>query len=313
MGQNNSTKISVVSPVYRGEKMVSELVQRNVDALTTITDEYEIILVNDASPDNTWSVIKQECAKNKRVRGLNLSRNFGQHNAITAGFAYAKGEWIVVMDCDLQDRPEDIPGLYAKAQEGYDIVYAKRRVKHVGWWKRFSSVAFHAVLDWLSGAHTDPTIGNFGIYHRKVIQSILAISQQTRGLQSLLSVVGFDSAMVDVEQEASARGGSSYTLHKLFVQAFNSIITRTNRPLKFAVKLGFVLSLVSFLLALYNVLARWLGFIQVPGYTTTVFSIWFVGGLLMLMMGVLGLYIGKIFDQLKGHPLFVVGETVNMD
>lgn len=304
-------KISVVVPEYRGENCVEELVQRVAKSVNGITDEYEIILVNDASPDNTWSVIQQECAKNKRVKGLNLSRNFGQHNAITAGFAYAKGEWIVVMDCDLQDRPEDIPGLYAKAQEGYDIVYAKRRVKHVGWWKRFSSVAFHAVLDWLSGAHTDPTIGNFGIYHQKVIQSILAISQQTRGLQSLLSIVGFDSAMVEVEQEPSARGESSYTFHKLFAQAFNSIITRTNRPLKFAVKLGFALSLMSFLLALYNVLARWLGFIQVAGYTTTVFSIWFVGGILLLMMGVLGLYIGKIFDQLKGHPIYIVDDKEN--
>lgn len=303
--------LSIVIPEYRGAKIVPELVCRIVETMKTITEEYEIILVNDASPDNTWSVIQQECAKNKRVKGLNLSRNFGQHNAITAGFAYAKGKWIVVMDCDLQDRPEDIPGLYAKAQEGYDIVYAKRKVKHVGWWKRFSSVAFHAVLDWLSGAHTDPAIGNFGIYHQKVILSILAISQQTRGLQSLLSIVGFDSAMVEVEQEPSERGESSYTLHKLFVQAFNSIITRTNRPLKFAVKLGFVLSLVSFLLALYNVLARWLGFIQVAGYTTTVFSIWFVGGILLLMMGVLGLYIGKIFDQLKGHPTYIVDDKEN--
>lgn len=305
------TKISIVIPEYRGAKIVPELVERIGKSVSAITEEYEIILVNDASPDNTWMAIKQECAKDMRVKGLNLSKNFGQHNAITAGFAYAKGEWIVVMDCDLQDRPEDIPTLYAKAQEGYDIVYAQRKIKHVSGWKRFSSVAFHAVLDWLSGAHTDPSIGNFGIYHQKVIQSILAIRQQARGLQSLLSIVGFDSAVVEVEQAPSARGGSSYTLHKLFAQAFNSIITRTNRPLKFAVKLGFLLSFVSFMLALYNVAARWLGFIQVAGYTTTVFSIWFVGGILLLMMGVLGLYIGKIFDQLKGHPIYIVDDKEN--
>lgn len=305
------TKISIVIPEYRGAKIVPELVERIGKSVSAITEEYEIILVNDASPDNTWMAIKQECAKDMRVKGLNLSKNFGQHNAITAGFAYAKGEWIVVMDCDLQDRPEDIPTLYAKAQEGYDIVYAQRKIKHVSGWKRFSSVAFHAVLDWLSGAHTDPSIGNFGIYHQKVIQSILAIRQQARGLQSLLSIVGFDSAVVEVEQAPSARGGSSYTLHKLFAQAFNSIITRTNRPLKFAVKLGFLLSFVSFMLALYNVVARWLGFIQVAGYTTTVFSIWFVGGILLLMMGVLGLYIGKIFDQLKGHPIYIVDDKEN--
>ena len=305
------TKISIVIPEYRGAKIVPELVERVGKNVSAITKEYEIILVNDASPDNSWAMIKQECEKDKRVKGLSLSRNFGQHNAITAGFAYAQGEWIVVMDCDLQDRPEDIPVLYAKAQEGYDIVYAKRKVKHVSMWKRFSSVAFHALLDWLSGANTDATIGNFGIYHKKVIQSILAIRQQARGLQSLLSIVGFNSAVVEVEQAPSARGGSSYTFHKLFAQAFNAIITRTNRPLKFAVKLGFALSVLSFILALYNVVARWIGFIQLAGYTTTVFSIWFVGGILLLMMGVLGLYIGKIFDQLTGHPIYIVDDKEN--
>ncbi|MBE6312305.1 MAG: glycosyltransferase family 2 protein [Bacteroidales bacterium] len=307
------THISIVSPVYRGEKMVAELVQRNVEALRSITEDYEIILVNDASPDNSWQAIAQECAKNPRVKGLNLSRNFGQHNAITAGLSYAQGDWIVIMDCDLQDKPEDIPVLYRKAQEGYDYVVARRAVKHVGWWKRFSSKAFHATLDWLSGAHTDPAIGNFGIYNEKVIKSILAIPQQVRGLQTLLSIVGFKNGEVLVEQAPSARGGTSYTLHKLFAQAFNVIVARTNKPLKFAVKLGFTLSSVSFLLAVYNLLAKWIGVIQLAGYTTTIFSIWFVGGILLLMMGVLGLYIGKIFDQSKGLPIFVVSDEINTE
>ena len=154
------TKISVVSPVYRGANLVAELVRRNVEALTSITDDYEIILVNDASPDESWNEIIKECEKNPRVKGINLSRNFGQHHAITAGLTYATGDWIVVLDCDLQDCPEEIPKLYAKAQEGYDIVFARRVVKHVGWWKRFSSKAFHKVFDWLSGSHSDPAIAN---------------------------------------------------------------------------------------------------------------------------------------------------------
>ena len=156
--------ISVVSPVYRGEKMVSELVQRNVEALQTITDDYEIILVNDASPDNSWEAIEQECKKNPKVKGLNLSRNFGQHYAITAGLRYASGEWVVVMDCDLQDRPEEIPNLYAKAIEGWDIVYARRVHKQFGIWKKMSSNIHHGIVNWLSGAKTDSSIANFGIY-----------------------------------------------------------------------------------------------------------------------------------------------------
>lgn len=301
----------MVSPVYSGEKMVSELVRRNVEALTGMGVDYEMILVNDASPDNSWQAIESECKKNPKVKGLNLSRNFGQHYAITAGLAYANGDWIVVMDCDLQDRPEDIPALYAKAQEGYDIVFARRVVKHVGWWKRFSSVLFHTVIDWLSGTKSDPAIANFGIYCRKAIDEYNKIPQQARAFGQILDIVGFKRGYVDVEQDASARGESSYTLMKLLIHSFRIIITSTNKPLRMAVGLGFGMAALSFALALYNVIAKLVGIIMIDGYTTTVFSIWFVGGLLLSVIGVLGLYIGAIFDQVKGHPLFVVKEEVN--
>lgn len=312
MEKKKDIKISVVSPVYRGEKMVGELVRRNVEALRTITEDYEIILVNDASPDESWREIEKECAKNPKVKGLNLSRNFGQHYAITAGLAYAKGEWVVVMDCDLQDRPEEIPQLYAKTQEGYDIVYARRVVKHVGWWKRFSSVLFHAVIDWLSGTKSDPAIANFGIYCRKAIEEYNKIPQQARAFGQILDIVGFKRGYIDVEQDASARGESSYTLVKLLIHSFRIIITSTNKPLRMAVGLGFGMAALSFILALYNVIAKLVGIIMIDGYTTTVFSIWFVGGLLLSVIGVLGLYIGAIFDQVKGHPLFVVKEELNI-
>lgn len=305
--------LSIISPEYRGEKSVAELVERITSSVSTITDDFEIILVNDASPDNTWSEIVRVCTNNEKVKGINLSRNFGQHNAITAGMTYAQGEWIVILDCDLQDKPEEIPHLFSKAQEGYDIVYARRVVKHVGWWKCFSSKAFHAVLDWLSGVQTDPAVGNFGIYHRKVVQAILSIPQQTRGLQTMLDIVGFKSSSIEVEQAESARGESSYTLRKLFRLAFNVILARTNKPLRMAVGIGFTMSALSFLLALYNLIAKWVGIIQLSGYTTTVFSIWFVGGLILFVMGILGLYIGQIFDQVKGHPWFIVDKTLNMD
>ena len=134
--------ISIVSPVYRGGKMVAELVRRNVESVSTITDDYEIILVNDASPDDSWDQIVKQCAQNPKVKGINLSRNFGQHYAITAGLHYAKGDWVVVMDCDLQDQPEEIPKLYRKAMEGYDIVYARRAVRKDGFLKRQSSLWF---------------------------------------------------------------------------------------------------------------------------------------------------------------------------
>lgn len=308
---DNSIHISIVSPVYRGEKMVAELVRRNVDSVSTITDDYEIILVNDASPDDSWNEIVKECSVNPKVKGLNLSRNFGQHYAITAGLRYAKGDWVVVMDCDLQDRPEEIPNLYHKAIEGYDIVYARRKDKKFGFWKKMSSAVFHWAFNWLSGLKTDSAIANYGIYKQCVIEEFNKMPEQARSFPSLVQYLGFKDATIEVEHASRAEGKSSYNLYKLLKLSFDVIVSNSNKPLRLAVGLGFGMAVISFLLAVYNVIARWAGIISVPGYTTTLFSIWFVGGLILFVIGVLGLYIGKIFDQVKGRQLFIVRDKVN--
>jgi len=304
--------ISIVSPVYRGEKMVSELVRRNVESVSTITENYEIILVNDASPDNSWEEIVKQCAQNSKVKGINLSRNFGQHYAITAGLHYTKGDWVVVMDCDLQDRPEEIPNLYRKAMEGYDIVYARRVVRKDGFLKKQSSKWFYKVFNWLSGMQTDSSVANFGIYRRCVIEEFNKMPEKTRFFPSLVKYLGFKDTAIDVEHAGRAEGESSYNLNKLLKLSFDVIVSNSNKPLRMSVGLGFVMAMVSFLLALYNLIAKWVGVIKVDGYTTTVFSIWFVGGLLLFVMGILGLYIGKIFDQVKGRQLFIVKDEVNL-
>lgn len=304
--------ISIVSPVYRGEKMVAELVRRNVESVRAITDDYEIILVNDASPDNSWEEIVKQCELNPNVKGINLSRNFGQHFAITAGLNYAKGDWVVVMDCDLQDRPEEIPNLYKKAQEGFDIVYARRADRKDGFMKRMSSKLYHGVFNWLSGLKSDSAIANFGIYKQSVIDEFNKMPERARSFPSLVQYLGFKDTAIDVEHASRAEGRSSYNLHKLLKLSFDVIVSNSNKPLRLAVGLGFGMAAVSFLLAVYNVIARWVGIIRVPGYTTTLFSIWFVGGLILFVMGVLGLYLGKIFDQVKGRQLFVVRDKINV-
>jgi dolichol-phosphate mannosyltransferase len=309
----NSIHISIVSPVYRGEKMVSELVRRIVENVETITSDYEIILVNDASPDNSWAEIEKECAKNTKVKGINLSRNFGQHYAITAGLNYAKGEWVVVMDCDLQDRPEEIPNLYKKAQEGYDIVYARRVERQDKWLKKMSSEIFNAVLNWLSGSKKDKEVANFGIYNHNVITEYNKIPEYARSFGSLIRYLGFKKTAIDVQHASRAEGESSYTLYRMLKLTFDVIISNSNKPLRIAVSVGFTMSAISFILALYNIVAKITNIISFPGYTTTVFSIWFVGGLMLFVMGILGLYIGKIFDQVKGRPIYVVRNTINID
>ena len=309
----NNPLISIVSPVYRGEKMVEELVHRNVESLGTITDDYEIILVNDASPDDSWDEILKQCKQNPKVKGINLSRNFGQHYAITAGLANTSGQWVVVMDCDLQDRPEEIPNLYNKALEGYDIVHARRSGRKDGFFRRMASKIFHKIYNWLSGLKADGSVANFGIYKRCVVDEYLKMPEQARSFPLLVNYLGFTTTTIDVQHAERAEGKSSYSFRKLLKLSFDVIISNSNKPLRLAVGLGFGMAMLSFLLALYNWVAKCMGVIRVDGFTTTVFSIWFVGGLLLLMMGVLGLYTGKIFDQVKGRQLFIIKDKVNFD
>ena len=306
-------KLSIVSPVYRGEKMVSELVRRIVQNIETITPDYEIILVNDASPDNSWSEIVKECSKNAKVKGINLSRNFGQHYAITAGLNYAKGEWVVVMDCDLQDRPEEIPNLYNKALEGYDIVYALRKERVDSFLKKMSSTLFHKVYNALSGIKADKSYANYGIYKKNVIEEYCKMPEYARSFGSLLRYLGFKSIGLQVQQDGRLEGKSSYNLYKLLKLSFDVIVAGSNRPLKIAIIIGFIMSLISLLLAVYNVVAHWVGIISLEGYTSTLFSIWFVGGIILMVLGILGLYIGKIFDQVKRRPLYVVMDKINFN
>lgn len=305
--------ISIVSPVYRGEKMVHELVTRIRENVTKLTDDFDIILVNDASPDQSWQMILKECADDKRIKGINLSRNFGQHKAIRAGLNYAKGDWVVVMDCDLQDRPEEIPNLYAKGVEGFDIVQGERMERKDNGLKKLSSKVFHIIFDWLTGIKSNQRIANFGIYKNTVIKYICQISERDRGLISMLRYVGFNSTSIPIEHGARLEGKSSYTLSKLLNLAFNNIISNTNKPLRVMVEVGFAMAFFSLVIALYNVLAKLCGFISVAGFSTIVFSVWFVGGMIMMQIGILGIYIGKVFDQVKGRPLYVVRDEVNVD
>jgi NAD(P)-dependent dehydrogenase (short-subunit alcohol dehydrogenase family) len=201
----NIRRISIVSPVYRAEKIVGELVRQLHENVSKITDNYEIILVNDASPDDSWLAIVNECKKDVRVKGINLSRNFGQHYAITAGLSYAQGEWVVVMDCDLQDRPDEIPNLYNKAQEGWDIVYARRVERQDTFFKRLSSKLFHAIYSYLSGIETDKSIANFGIFNHKVIAEYNRMKEYTRSFPSLVEYLGFKKTAIDVQHYAIAR------------------------------------------------------------------------------------------------------------
>ena len=304
--------LSIVSPIYHGEKMLDELVRRIHAAIQPLTDDYEIVLVNDCSPDDSWNRIIDICANDKKVKGINLSRNFGQPYAITAGLTYAKGNYVAVIDCDLQNKPEDLPAMYRKALEGYDVVSARRVVREGTFLKRMSSAVFRKVYDFLSGFETDKAVAEFGIYSQKIVKVYCSIPEYSRSFVELIHTLGFKKTTVDVLHDHRLEGESSYNLARLIKLSYNSIISNSNRPLYLSVTLGLIMSVLSFLMAIYNIFAKFSGLNEVVGYTSTIFSIWFVGGLLLFMMGILGLYIGKIFDQVKGRPVFIVSDTINI-
>jgi len=308
----NNVHISIVSPVYKAEEIVEELVKQVIANVSKITDEFEIILVNDCSPDSSWLKIEQECMKDKRVKGISLSRNFGQHYAISAGLNYTNGEYVVVMDCDLQDVPDEIPNLYSKAVEGWDIVYARRVDRQDKFFKKLSSKLFYKLFNYLSGSDFDSAIGNFGIYHKKVIEEFNKMNEYARDFSMLIRYLGFKFCTIDVKHSNRLHGKSSYSISKLFNLSLDIILSNSNKPLKLTTKIGFVISIISLFLAMYNIIAKFLNLIDLPGYTTTVFSIWFIGGLVLFVLGIIGIYVGKIFDQVKGRQLYIISKEINI-
>lgn len=293
--------------MYRAEGLVDELVHRIKASAGLLTENYEIILVDDRGPDNSWGRIQAQAAQDPRVRGLRLSRNFGQHKAITAGLDQAWGEWIIVMDCDLQDRPEEIPALYNYArQEGYDLVLARRVERQDSWLKRAGSRAFYRVLSYLTETEQDPAIANFGIYHRKVVAAVLAMRESIRYFPTMVRWVGFRAGSLAVAHAERPKGSSSYNLRRLINLALDIILAYSDKPLRLTVKLGLVISAVAFGMVLVTVVRYLLGHTWESGYVSIIVSIWFFAGLLLSVLGMVGLYIGKTFEQVKNRPLYVV-------
>ena len=299
---------SFVSPVYQAEGLVAELVRRLVLAGEALGASFEIVLVDDRSPDGSWARIQALAARDPRVRGLRLSRNFGQHRAITAGLEQCRGEWVVVLDCDLQDRPEEIPALFGEAQRGYDLVLARRAGRQDAWHKKLLSRLFYRLLSYLTETPQDPAVANFGIYHRRVIAAVLAMRESIRYFPTMVRWVGFHTGYLDVTHAERAEGRSSYGLGRRLHLGLDILLANSDKPLRLTIKLGLLISSGAFLLVPITLLRYWAGQIYQPGYTSLIISIWFFSGLLLVVLGMVGLYIGKTFEQVKNRPLYIVDE-----
>ena len=250
--------------------------------------------------------------KNPRIKGLRLSRNFGQHPAISAGLTIATGEWIVVMDCDLQDKPDQIRNLYNKAMEGYDIVFARRRARQDSSLRVIFSRLFYSFFSYLTESSQDSAIANFGIYRKKVISAILDMNDTIQYFPAMVQWVGFKATSVDINHSRRLHGSSNYNLRKLLRLAFNNIIAFSDKPLRLSARAGLVLSLISVMIGLIYFAAYLLGYVQIVGYASLIISIWLTAGLNMFVLGLVGIYVGKSFEKIKGRPVFVIDENLNI-
>ncbi|SDQ21530.1 glycosyltransferase family 2 protein [Virgibacillus salinus] len=308
MGTNHPT-ISVVIPVFGCEPCLNQLYDRIRTTIEKIPAQFEIILVNDASPDNAWETIKQLSVTDDRIKGIDLARNFGQHHAITAGLDYAIGNWVVVMDCDLQDRPEEIRTLYDKAQEGYEVVFGNRVQRQDNLFKRKSSQFFYSVYDYFTGGTSDHTSANFSISSKKVVDGFKQMREQNRFFPLFIQWMGYKSSTVQVEHNSRKAGKTSYNIKKLVTLATDAIISQSNKPLRLSIQFGFLISLGSFLYGMY-LFARYFFLAEpVQGWTSVMVSIYFIGGLIFFNFGILGLYLGKVFNETKARPLYLIRET----
>lgn len=309
---NDAPDISVVSPVYCCADCLRALCSRIDAALAATGASYEIVLVDDASPDAAWPVMCELAGADPRIKAVALSRNFGQHCAIAAGLEHARGRWIVVMDCDLQDRPEEIAALYAKAREGFDVVFAEREVRRDGWFKRNSSRAFIALLNWLSGADYDYRTANFGIYGRAVIDAVRSMGDRARFFPVMVRWTGFRRTSIPVQHDARGNGGSSYSLRKLLKLALDIMLSYSDKPLRLVATAGLVISIVALAMTAFSLYRYLHGDVTVAGYTSVIASMWLLAGVMLFCMGIIGLYVGRVFEAVKSRPVFIVRERINL-
>lgn len=310
---NMMVNISVVIPVYGCREAVRPLCSRLQKALSKLVENYEIILVDDCCPQNSWEEIQAVCVEDKHIKGIRLSRNFGQMRAIAAGVHSAAGDWVVVMDCDLQDRPEAIEELYHKAQEGYDVVFVRRLKRKENAITMFFSNGFYRVYNYFTDGNYDRALSNFSIASRQVIDQFCAMQEQTRAYILFLKWLGFKQGVIEIESAPRAAGKSSYNFKKKLSMALELITAQSNKPLLLSVKMGFLIALTSFLYMLFLVLQVFFGAGILPGWTSMVASIYLMGGLLLMALGVLGIYMGNIFTETKHRPLYVIKTKLNME
>ena len=297
--------LSVVVPVYGCRDCVVTLYERLKAVLATAAPSHQIVFVDDRSPDGAWATLERIALEDPQVRAIRLTRNFGQHAAITAGLGHCDGHLAVVMDCDLQDPPEEIPRLLEKAREGYDIVLARRLQKKHPMLRRLAGRTFFRLLSVFNDAHIDGSFGSFSLITRRVIDAFMRFQDRDRHYLLIIRWLGFRVGSIDYVHQERLAGSSAYGLRALLGHAFDGLLFQTTALLRLIVYLGFAVATLGALLMFYFVYL-YFAHALLPGWTSLSVLILVIGGFIIMSTGVTGLYIGKIFDQVRARPLYVI-------
>jgi dolichol-phosphate mannosyltransferase len=294
--------ISVVVPVYGCRDCLEALVDTIRKAFEGMSLKWECVFVDDRGPDDPWPLIEELAGRDARVRGLRLARNHGQHLAIWAGFAEARGDWVAVIDCDLQDDPAVIPRLHEAAiAHGVEAMIVDRGSWSDSAFRRAASSMFYRFVHVLAGVRIN-NIGNFGLYSRRMIDTLLMFGEQEVFLPIMVSLTGLKTAQLQVDRGQRAAGESSYSFGRLLRLAIAIIIRFSDRPLKLSVIVGLAFSGLAALISVILVIGWLAGVFTVQGWTSTILSMWFLSGLIMAVLGVHGFYLGRVFAEVKNRP-----------
>ena len=310
-------QFSVVIPIYNEEENIPELYNRLTAVMNRLCEsegynsrDYEIIMVDDGSSDNSWALIKSLNGKDNRVKGISFSRNFGHHIAITAGIDYARGNAIILMDGDLQDPPEEIPKLYDKFKEGFDIIYGIRLERKDSFFKRITSKVFWWILRKFSGVDIPANQTMLRILSKNITNVLKDMREYARFIHGMMAWAGFKQEKVLIEHAPRIRGKSKYNIARMFKLAFHAITSFSTVPLRLAIWLGLLSAFVSLFFGLYFVLRKIFYNIPVPGYASIIVAIFFVGGVQLLVLGIFGEYIGRTYQEVQKRPLYIIRERL---
>lgn len=304
--------ISIIAPVYNEEKVLPELYRRIVAVMASADEPWELLLINDGSKDQSAEVIAQLHDQDNRVRGLSFSRNFGFQEAVTAGLDYARGDAIILTDADLQDPPEVIPEMIAKWRAGYDVVYGVRSVREgETWFKKMTAKAFYRLIHRITSVNIPLDTGDFRLMDRRVVDAIRGMRERNRFLRGMVPWVGFKQIGVPYVRQARFAGSSKFeSVGQMLPFAINAITSFSYLPLRLATYLGFIVASLSAVAIVLVVLIRLMTpSVALEGQATTLTIVLFLGGIQLICLGIIGEYLGRIYDEVKGRPLYLIEQT----